>query len=119
MPIVKAILYFGFGQVKCESAEVYTFVYENFKENIKTINNQMKISKKMVGSDLTVCDIYLVLSQIEMQQCLMDTNLRNSLQFFNGLFKEMTQENDIFKKRMGNIKLGKKQIMPVFAADAK
>ena len=85
-----------------------------FKENIKLLNNQLKTTKFMVGSSLTVSDIYLVLTQVEMQQCLMDTNFKNSLQNINNIFKYMTTEVPAFKLRMGNIKGSKKQIMPHF-----
>ena len=68
----------------------------------------------MVGSTLTICDIYLCLTQVEMQQCLMDTNIKNSLEFINTIFKHVTTEVDPWMKRMGAVKPGKKQIMPVF-----
>ena len=59
-----------------------------------------------------------------MQQCIMDTNLKNSLQFMNGIFKHVTTEVKAFQSRMGNIRSFKKQILPTFqgeptAADTK
>jgi len=107
-PLVKALQWYTFGHVECESAEVYDVVYSDFKENIKLLNNHLKGRKYMVGDSLTICDIYLCLTQVEMQQCIMDTNMKNSMQFINTIFKHITIEVDAFKKRMGNIKSGKK-----------
>ena len=67
----------------------------------------------MVGKDLTLADLYLCLSQVEMQQGLMDSNLKNSLQFLNQAFKTVSELPE-FKSRMGVIKTGKKQILPVY-----
>ena len=50
-----------------------------------------------------------------MQQCLMDTNIKNSLQGINGLFKKVT-EMPAFRKRMGIIRSSKMQITPVFSS---
>ena len=38
----------------------------------------------------------------------MDTNLKNSLNHFNTLFKSVTNDCLAFKNRMGIIKIGKK-----------
>ena len=86
----------------------YNLVYNEFKENIKILNNHLKSKKFMVGDTLTICDIYLCLTQVEMQQCLMDTNMKNSLQFINGIFKHVTTEVSPWIKRMGSVKPGKK-----------
>ena len=106
-PIVKTLQWYSFGHVPCTLAE-YNLVYNEFKENIKTLNNHLKTKKFMVGSTLTICDIYLCLTQVEMQQCLMDTNMKNSLQFINTIFKHVTTEVDPWVKRMGAVKPGKK-----------
>ena len=106
-----------FGHAECSEIE-YNGVYNDFKDNAKVINGLLKQKKYLVGDSLTIADLYLILSQIEMQQCIMDTNFKNSLQFFNGLFKTITQECPSFQKRVGNIRQGKKQIMPVFIGAA-
>ena len=49
----------------------------------------------------------------------MDTNLKNSLNNLNGLFKHVTTEQDAFKKRMGNVRSFKKQILPAFQGETK
>tara|TARA_B110000285_G_C14889575_1_gene497881 strand:- start:65 stop:271 length:207 start_codon:yes stop_codon:yes gene_type:complete len=67
----------------------------------------------LVGPELTIADIYLILTQVEMQQCLMDTNIKNSLNNINGIFKKVT-ELAAFKKRMGIIRSSKMQILPKF-----
>ena len=48
----------------------------------------------------------------------MDPNLKNSLNNLNSLFKHVTSEQDAFKKRMGNVRSFKKQILPVFQGEA-
>ena len=116
-PLVKAIQWYTFGHAEC-TAEEYNYVYSLYKENIKILNNHVKTTKFMVGSSLTISDIYLVLTQVEMQQCLMDTNFKNSLQFINNIFKHVTTEVSEFKKRMGTVKGSKKQIMPIFKGAA-
>ena len=78
-----------------------------YKENIKIINNHLKGRQYIVGDKLTIVDIYLCLSQVEMQQCVMDPNLKNSLNFLNKLFQDVSK-NQAFIKRMGIVKTGKK-----------
>ena len=43
----------------------------------------------------------------------MDTNIKNSLNNINGIFKKVT-ELGAFKKRMGIIRSSKMQILPVY-----
>ena len=86
-----------------------------FKENVKVINNQLKNKEHLIGDSLTTADILLTLSLVEMQQGVMDPNLKNSLNFLNKAFAATTQ-NPAFVKRMGVIKVGKKQILPNFKA---
>ena len=112
-PIVKALQWFSFGHCQCTSEE-YNVVYSEFKDNIKIINNSLKQKKYLVGDSITLADVYLTLTQVEMQQVLMDTNFKNSLQFFNAHFKHVTNDVPEFKSRMGIIKIGKKQITPQF-----
>jgi len=117
-PIVRALQWYTFGHVQC-TAEEYNFVQMQFKSNVKVINNycqsqNLKQKKYLVGDNLTVSDVYLTLTQVEMQQALIDPNLKNSLEHFNVHFKNMTQNCAAFQKRMGAIKVGKKQLMPLF-----
>ena len=115
MPLAKALQYYSFGQVHCESAEEFNGMQNLFKANIKAINLNLKGKQYMVGSQLTMVDIYLCLTQVEMQQCVMDSNLKNSLNFLNELFKNVTKQ-EAFVSRMGLVRPGKKQILPNFKA---
>ena len=80
---------------------------------MKILNKVLNGKSFFVGSCLTIADILFAISQVEMQQAIMDTNFRNSLNCTNALFKSVT-ELEHFKNRMGAVKQGKKQIMPVF-----
>ena len=68
----------------------------------------------MVGDSITIVDMYLTVSQVEMLQCLIDPNTKNSINNFNALFKtciEMTQ----FKNRIGTVNLKtKSHVKPSF-----
>lgn len=75
------------------------------------INKHLNGKKFMVGDTMTICDIYMVLSLIEMQQCLMDPNLKNSLNQVNTVFKNCCEMPE-FKNRIGTIKAGKSHIKP-------
>ena len=48
----------------------------------------------------------------------MDGNQRTSQNHINVLFKHVTSEEDAFKKRMGNVRSFKKQILPNFLGSA-
>ena len=115
-PIVKALQWYVFGHVNCGSIEEINYVQNEFKSNAKLINNHLKNKKYFVGDQITICDIYFCLTQIEMQQCIMDPNLKNSLNDINRVFKTITTEDTEFKRRMGNIRAFKKQVLPVFTA---
>lgn len=57
-------------------------------------------------------DYLFVLSVQELQQCIMDTNLRNSLSNFNNHFKKVAAMDEV-KGRLGNLKQGKKQMQAI------
>ena len=115
-PIVKSLQWYVFGQVECASLEEFNFIQNEYKVNAKILNNVLKNKNYFLGDKMTICDIYFVLTQIEMQQCIMDPNLKNSLESINKVFKNITTEDADFKKRMGTIRAFKKQIQPVFKA---
>ena len=115
-PIVKSLQWYVFGHVPCASLEEFNFVQNEYKVNAKIINNVLKNKKFFLGDKMTICDIYFVLTHIEMQQCIMDPNLKNSLENINKIFKQITTEDAEFIKRMGNVRVFKKQIQPVFKA---
>ena len=117
MPLVKALQWQTFGNIGCTSTE-YNNIYTTFKDNAKIINKHLNGKSYFVGNTLTVVDIYFALSQVEMHQIIMDSNFRNSLNFANSLFKNVI-EQEAFRNRMGLIRQGKKQILPVFAKENK
>ena len=109
-PIVKSLQWYVFGQIPCASLEEFNFVQNEYKVNAKILNSVLKNKAYFLGDKMTICDIYFVLTQIEMQQCIMDPNLKNSLESINKVFKQITSEDAEFKKRMGNVRVFKKQI---------
>ena len=61
---------------------------------------------------MTVADLQLTLAIVELEQCVMDTNFRNSINFLNGHFKRVA-EHPVFRARCGSVKQGKKQMLPM------
>lgn len=59
-PLVKAIQWYSFGHLQCSAAE-FTFVQSQYKECMKVINKALS-KQYLVGDNLTLPDIYLVLS---------------------------------------------------------
>ena len=113
LPLVNAIRWFSFGQAACSTAQ-YNAVYGMYKDNMKVLNKHMNGRQFFAGDSLSVADVYFALNQVEMMQCLMDTNFRNSLNYLNPLFKSLC-EHDAFKGRIGTIRQGKKQLLPTFS----
>ena len=72
------------------SADEHAYISNLLKENLKTLNNQLKQKIWFCGGDKpTFADYMMVVSLAELQQCVMDTNLRNSLSNMNNLFKKV------------------------------
>eukprot|EP00347_Sterkiella_histriomuscorum_P006575 403352251 len=115
-PLVRTINYQVFGHVETDLNE-HTHLYNLLKENLKFVNNSLKGKTHFVGNHLTIVDIYFTLIQLELQQATMDTNFRNSMSNLNNHFKSITGLAE-FKKRMGNVKQGKKQMTPNFGGAA-
>ena len=65
-PLVKALQWYTFGHVQCTPDE-FNLVSEEFKQNMKLINKALSGKNYLVGSDLTICDIFFCLTQVEMQ----------------------------------------------------
>ena len=65
--MVNAISWITFGHLECDNAELFNTISNEFKENLKLINKSLAGKKFMVGDTMTICDIYLVVSQIEIQ----------------------------------------------------
>ncbi len=78
-----------FGHLDLSAAE-FAYVSGLFKENAKTLNNHMKGKLWIAGTEkATIADYQLAITLIELQQAVMDTNLRNSLNFLNEHFKKV------------------------------
>ena len=105
-PLCKGLSQLVFGGVPCEADE-YNHIYNLMKDHIKALNNAMKARTFVVGDSLTVADLQLVLCIVEMEQMVLDTNFRNSLNNMNAHFK-MVADLPVFKSRMGTIRAGKK-----------
>ena len=105
-PIVQALKMYTFGYAAC-NADTLTQMQNEFKDNIKVLNVALQKTSCFVGNETTLADIYFALTQVEMQQGIMDVNLRNSCQFVNTTFKKIGDMPE-FKSRMGAIRQGKK-----------
>ena len=65
-PLARTIAYQVFGHVKTDTTE-HTYIYNLLKDNLKFLNNAIKGKTFIVGSQLTIVDIYLTLIQLELQ----------------------------------------------------
>lgn len=110
-PLAKGINAYVFGQLECPGESEHVFLYAQLKENIKVLNNSLKGKEWLVGDCMTVADLQLALCIVELQQCTMDTNFRNSINNLNAHFKRVT-ESALFRSRCGIVKQGKKQLLP-------
>ena len=92
------------------TAEEHTYITNLLKENVKLVNNQLKSKQWFCGGDkATFCDYLMVVSLAELEQCVMDTNLRNSLNNMNNHFKKVAALPEV-RSVLGNLKQGKKQV---------
>ena len=105
-PLCKTLSAFVFGGLACDTDE-YTHIYNQMKEHIKALNNMMKGRTYLVGDAVTVADLQLVLCVCEMEQMVLDTNFRNSLNNLNAHFKLMA-EHPTVRQRCGTLRQGKK-----------
>ena len=109
-PLCKTLANFVYGAVACDADE-YNHVYGLMKEHIKALNNAMKARTFVVGDALTVADLQLLLCVAEMEQMVLDTNFRNSLNNLNAHFQMMIDQ-PVVKSRMGTLRAGKNQLLP-------
>ena len=108
--------YSVFGLIEMDSIE-YAHISNMMRENVKILNKQLENKEWLCGTENpTIADYQMALATMEQYQCIMDTNTIKSLNHFNKFMKKVSQLPE-FKDRMGNIKPGKKQIMPIFAAE--
>ena len=86
------------------SADEHAYITSLLKENLKTLNNALKAKLWMCGGDKpTFADYFLVICTAELMQCVMDTNIRNSLNNLNAHFKKVAVLDEV-KGRLGNLK---------------
>ena len=103
MALAKALSGAVYGTVELSSEE-HTFLTNELKDNLKIVNNQLKSKQWFCGGDKpTFADYLMVVSLAELQQCVMDTNLRNSLSNMNNHFKKMAALPEV-RGRLGNLK---------------
>ena len=85
------------------------------RENAKILNKQLEGKEWLCGTENpTIADYQMAIAMKELYQCIMDVNTLKSLSNFNKFMKKVTQLPE-FKERMGNIKQGRKQLLPTFA----
>jgi len=106
-----------FGQYRA-SREEYAIILADYNKNIKVFQAHLKTKRMfIVGASLTVSDIFLVLTQMEMYQCIMDPQFRRYIPNVTKLFKYVTMECLAFRNRMGNVKICSKHLEPTFAGE--
>ena len=118
LTLAKALSGVVFGTVEMDPTE-YAYLNGLFKENAKTLNNHLKQKEWICGTEKpTIADYQLAIAEIELQQCVMETQLKISLNHMNDHFKRVTSLPE-FQKRFGIIKPGKKNVAPRFAEEKK
>jgi len=106
-----------FGHVSFNKNE-HEFITKELKEHLKTINAHIKGKSFMVGSHLTIVDIWCAIVLQEQMQATLDTNFRNSMAPLVTYFKSICALPE-FKARLGNVKPGKKTMAPKFEGEQK
>ena len=118
LPLAKMLAGAVFGSVDM-TADEHAFLSNLIKENLKTLNNQLKSRQWLCGGDgPTFADYLFVISIVELEQCVMDSNLRTSLNFLHNHFKKVAALDEV-RGRMGALKLGKKQLTAVCLSQKK
>ena len=101
------------------STDEHTYISGLLKENLKLINNQLKSKQWFCGGDnTTIADYMMVICLAELEQCVMDVNLRNSLNNMNNHFKKVAARNEV-RDVLGALKQGKKQVLAASQAKQK
>lgn len=109
LPLAKALSGAVYGTVDMTTEE-HTYISNLLKENVKLLNNQLKSKQWFCGGEnATIADYMMIVSLAELEQCVMDTNLRNSLNNMNNHFKKVAALDEV-RGVLGNLKQGKKQV---------
>ena len=105
-----------FGLVELDDKE-HAHINNEMRENVKILNKQLEKKDWLCGTEnATIADYQLAVASIELHQCVLDTNTLKSLNNLSKHFKKVAQLPE-FKGRMGNIKQGKRQLLPKFAGE--
>lgn len=108
-PLTRTLAYQVFGHVPTDATQ-HAYIYGLLKDALKIPNNFLKGKTYFVGGALTIVDVFFTTVQAELQQCLLDTNYRNSMSNINAHFKNMALCEAV-RRRCGALKQGKKQIV--------
>ena len=109
LPLAKTLSGAVYGTVDI-TADEHTYISNLLKDNVKLLNNQLKSKQWFCGGErATIADYMFVICVQELQQCVMDTNLRNSLNNMNNHFKKVAALDEV-RGVLGNLKQGKKQV---------
>jgi glutathione S-transferase len=65
-PLAKTISAMVFGQIPMVDETEYIYIYNQLKENIKTLNNSLKNKQWLVGDQMTVADLLLTVCIVEL-----------------------------------------------------
>ena len=118
LPLAKTLAGTVYGTIDL-STEEHTYISGLLKENLKLLNNQLKSKQWFCGGDrATIADYMMVISLAELEQCVMDVNLRNSLNNMNNHFKKVAALDEV-RNVLGSLKQGKKQVVAASQAKQK
>ncbi len=106
LPSARTIGYMIFGHIPFDTT-TYNNAYLEMKETLKMFNIQLKGKLYLTGATLTLADILLGVTLIDLYQGTLDTNFRNSVTNLSAFFKRVSTE-PAFVKTFGSVKSGKK-----------
>ena len=113
--LAKALAGAAYGTVKMTGDE-HAYLSGKMKENLLALNKNLNGKEWFCGgANPTIVDYLFVIALAEMLQCIIDPNLRTSINFLNNHFKKVAALEEV-KGRLGNLKIGKKQVQAVCLA---
>jgi len=113
-PLLKQLAQMTFGEEQEVKKEKHALVYAQMKAKMTFINQVLDGKKWLCGGEMpTLADIYLALSQIDLQYGLADVEFLASLAHSNAHFKAVLALEQV-AARVGAPKQGYKFVEPVF-----
>ena len=107
--LAKALAGAAYGTVEM-TGEEHAYLSGKMKENLLALNKNLNGKEWFCGgANPTIVDYLFVIALAEMLQCIIDPNLRTSINFLNNHFKKVAALAEV-KGRLGNLKIGKKQV---------